>query len=152
MLNLIKTDSDNADFKILVKLLDADLAIRDGDDHAFYSQFNKIDLIKHVIVAYENETPIACGAIKDYQPGIMEVKRMFTAPEHRGKSAASKILTALEQWAKELGCDKCILETGKQQPEAIALYIKCGYRIIPNYGQYENIPNSICFEKKLNTL
>ena len=32
----------------LVKLLDADLAIRDGADHAFYSQFNKIDKIKHV--------------------------------------------------------------------------------------------------------
>lgn len=151
MLELLKTNSENADFRALVKLLDADLAIRDGDDHAFYSQFNKIDLIKHVIVAYQNETPIGCGAIKIYQLDTMEVKRMFTTPDHRGEGIASKILTALEVWAKELGCEKCVLETGTHQPEAIALYKKSGYQIIPNYGQYENIQNSICFEKKLNT-
>ncbi len=151
MLQLIKTNSENEDFRALVKLLDADLAVRDGDDHAFYSQYNKIYLIKHVIVAYENETPIGCGAIKIYQPDTMEVKRMFVKPDYRGKGAASKILTALELWAKELGCDKCILETGTRQPEAIELYKKTGYKIIPNYGQYENIQNSLCFEKILDT-
>ena len=44
MNNLIRCNSDNKDFQDLVKELDIDLAIRDGDDHAFYHQFNKINL------------------------------------------------------------------------------------------------------------
>jgi len=68
-------------------------------------------------------------------------------PESRGKGAASRVLTELERWANELLYKKCILETGKKQPEAIALYKKNGYKLIPNYGQYAEIENSVCFEK-----
>ena len=149
MVKLVKTNSENEDFKDLVKLLDAHLAVTDGDEHAFYNQFNKITHIKHVIVAYENKQPVGCGAIKTYEPATVEVKRMYVLPEMRGKGIASKILSDLETWAKELGFEKCILETGKRQIEAIALYKKTGYRIIPNYGQYEKVENSVCFEKKL---
>jgi len=49
----------------------------------------------------------------------------------------------------ELGYEKCILETGKKQPEAIALYKKNGYKLIPNYGQYAEVENSVCFEKEM---
>jgi putative acetyltransferase len=59
------------------------------------------------------------------------------------------VLKALEDWAKELGYHKCILETGKRQPDAIALYQKNGYSIMPNYGQYQGVTNSVCFEKQL---
>ena len=149
MIKIIRTDSDNQDFIELVKYLDADLAQRDGDDHSFYSQFNKIDKIKHTVVAYENGKPIGCGAIKEYAPNTMEIKRMYTLPESRGKGIASKVLTELEIWATELSCKKCILETGKRQPEAIGLYKKSGYKLIPNYGQYAEIENSICFEKEI---
>jgi len=79
----------------------------------------------------------------------MEVKRMYVLPQHRGKGLATRILTGLESWAKELSYQKCILETGKRQPEAIALYTKNGYIVIPNYGQYKGIENSVCFEKVL---
>jgi len=150
MTQLIRTDSDNPDFVALVQQLDADLAKRDGKDHSFYAQFNKIAAIKHVIVAYEDEKPIGCGAIKELLPHSMEVKRMFTLPESRAKGIATKILAELETWAKELSYSKCMLETGKRQPEAIALYQKNGYRIVPNYGQYIGIENSVCFEKLLN--
>ena len=147
MLRLIRTDSDNADFIDLVAHLDTDLALRDGKDHSFYAQFNKIDRIRFVVIAYENDLPAGCGAIKEFSPGIMEVKRMYTLPEFRGKGIAAKILLALENWAAELSYEKCILETGKKQPEAIALYTKSGYMITPNYGQYAGIENSVCFEK-----
>jgi putative acetyltransferase len=150
MTQLIRTDSENPDFVALVQQLDADLAKRDGKDHSFYAQFNKIAAIKHVIVVYEDEKPIGCGAIKELSPDSMEVKRMFTLPESRAKGIATKILAELETWAKELSYSKCMLETGKRQPEAIALYQKNGYRIIPNYGQYIGIDNSVCFEKLLN--
>ena len=147
MINLTRTDSDNPDFIELVKHLDADLAIRDGADHSFYSQFNKIDKIKHAVVAYENSEPLGCGAIKEYNPTSMEVKRMYTSPNSRGQGIATIILKELEAWANEMGYKSCVLETGKKQPEAIALYKKNGYAIIPNYGQYAGIENSVCFEK-----
>lgn len=149
MISLLRTDSDNRDFIELVKCLDADLAERDGKDHLFYAQFNKIDKIKFVVVAYENGIPAACGAIKEFSPEVMEVKRMYTSPEIRGRGIASKVLDELERWAGEMSYRKCILETGKKQPEAIRLYEKNGYQIIPNYGQYAGIENSVCFEKDL---
>jgi GNAT superfamily N-acetyltransferase len=147
MISITRTNSDDQDFIQLVKHLDADLAERDGKDHSFYAQFNKIDRIKYVVVAYENDQPVACGAIKEYAPDTMEIKRMYTSPTSRGKGIASKVLQELEVWAAELSYEKCILETGKKQPEAIAFYKKSGYKIIPNYGQYAEVENSLCFEK-----
>jgi putative acetyltransferase len=149
MITLTRTNSENEDFLKLVRLLDAGLAIVDGDDHSFYSQFNKIDKIRYVVVAYENEKPVGCGAIKEFEPGTMEVKRMYVSPDDRKKGIASKILTELEIWSLDLSCGKCILETGKRQPEAISLYKKNGYKQIPNYGQYADVKNSVCFEKNL---
>jgi putative acetyltransferase len=149
MISLLRTNSDDQDFIELVNFLDADLAERDGKDHLFYAQFNKIDKIKFAVVAYENGKPVACGAIKEFSPEVMEVKRMYTSPEIRGRGIASKVLNELERWAGEMSYQKCILETGKKQPEAIRLYEKNGYQIIPNYGQYVGIENSVCFEKNL---
>lgn len=148
-MTLTRTNSDNEDFQKLVEALDIDLKIRDGNDNAFYAQFNKITAIKHVIVAYESNFPVGCGAIKQYADDTMEVKRMYVSPENRGQGIAGLILGALEVWAKELNYARCILETGQKQPEAIALYKKQGYQIISNYGQYEGIANSVCFEKLL---
>jgi putative acetyltransferase len=149
MTKLIRTNSDHPDFISLVRLLDADLAKRDGEDHSFYAQFNAIAKLKHVVVAYENSKAVGCGAIKEQAPDSMEVKRMYVLPENRKGGIASQILTELEHWTHELGYPKCVLETGKRQPEAIELYKKNGYKIIPNYGQYIGIENSVCFEKQL---
>ena len=150
MYTLKRTNSDDLDFQKLVTELDADLAIRDGDEHSFFSQFNKINTIKYVVVAYENEYAVGCGAIKEYEKEIMEIKRMFVPLEKRGKGIASTILKELEKWAKELKSEKCILETGVKQPEAIKLYQKNNYTIIKNYGQYAGVESSVCFEKYLN--
>lgn len=148
-ISIKRTNSANKDFIFLVKLLDAELAIRDGDDHDFYNQFNKIDSIKYAIVVYHNQVPIACGAIKIFDTHTMEVKRMFTISEKRGQGASKKVLRELEQWSIELSFSKCILETGKMQPEAINFYKKYGYQLIENYGQYKGVQNSLCFEKVL---
>jgi putative acetyltransferase len=148
-LTLIKSNSDNPDFAILIKDLDANLQSRNGDMQEFFNQFNKVDQIKHVIVAYLNKVPAGCGAIKRYDNDAAEVKRMFVGEEYRGKGIAGKILTELENWAKELGYTHTILETSKTQYEAVALYTKKGYSVIDNYGQYKGIENSICFKKEL---
>ncbi len=150
MIEIIRTNSDNRDFVELVKLLDADLAKRDGEDHSFYAQFNKIDKIKYVVVAYDHGRSVGCGAIKEYAAKTMEIKRMYVSPGNRKKGVATKILSELEQWARELSYPRCILETGKRQPEAIGLYQKNGYTSIPNYGQYAGAENSVCFEKEIS--
>jgi GNAT superfamily N-acetyltransferase len=100
-------------------------------------------------VAYENGAAVGCGAIKQYTSDAMEVKRMYVLIDQRGKGIATEIIQSLEKWARELGYQYCLLETGKRQPEAIALYTKSGYHIIPNFGQYENVENSVCFKKAL---
>ncbi len=130
-------------------MLDEDLAIRDGNEHSFYSQFNKIDKINHVIVCSYNNIPIACGAFKEYSIDAVEIKRMYVKPNFRGQNIGKEILDKLENWAEELNYSECILETGKKQPEAIRLYEKAGYNIIPNYGQYENVENSVCMSKSI---
>ena len=149
MITIKRTNSSDLDFINLVSYLDADLKIRDGEEHEFYNQFNSIVNLQHCIVAFESGIAVGCGAIKLLDKNTMEVKRMYVLPEHRGKGIASKILLDLENWAKELNYTKCVLETGYKQPEAIALYKRSGYRLIPNYGQYIGIENSVCFEKQL---
>lgn len=150
MITFLRTDSKNNDFISLVKELDAFLAVTDGDDHSFYDQYNKLDNIKYVIVAYIDDIPVACGAIKQFDTTTMEVKRMFTSEKSRGKGLASKVLKELEKWALELSFERCILETGIRQVEAVQLYKKNSYTLIENYGQYAGIEESLCFEKKLN--
>lgn len=147
-MKLIRTTSENQDFIQLVKMLDEYLAYTDGEDHAFYDQYNKIDMLKHCIVLYEEENAVGCGAIKLYDQSSAELKRMFVIPEFRGKGYASKILSELENWAKELGFESVILETGSKQLEAIKLYEKT-YERIENYGQYKGVENSMCFKKDL---
>lgn len=149
MIELKRTDFQNTDFVELVKHLDVDLKIHDGVEQGFYDQFNKIDGLQHVVVAYENKQAIGCGAFKVHPGNFIEIKRMYVTIDGRRKGVASKVLTELEKWATTLNFEKCILETGKQQPEAIALYKKCGYAITENFGFYENVENSVCFEKIL---
>lgn len=149
MINLVRTNSSNEDYWKLVLELDKDLAARDGDDAPFFAQYNKSDDIKYVIVAYRDNVPVGSGAIKHYEDDVVEVKRMYVPPVYRGKGIAPVVLKELEQWATELNYKKAILETGKKMVEAIRVYEKNGYSLIPNYGQYAGVEESVCFEKAL---
>lgn len=149
MVQLIRTDNTHAGFQALVTDLDAELAVRDGDDHDFYHQFNGIESIPYVLVATENDQDLGCGALKPFDGSRIEVKRVYTPPAARGKGVARRVMDGLEQWARELGYSHCILETGINQPEAISLYKKMGYKAINNYGQYAGVATSYCFEKEL---
>lgn len=144
-----KTTSDNIDFKMLVAELDFHLVDFYGEEKAFFDQHNKVDAIKNIIVIYDNEIPIGCGGIKEYSHSIMEIKRMYTKPNYRGQGIASNILLLLENWAIELGYSSTILETLKAKESVINMYSKNGYKIIPNYGQYENIESSVCMSKNI---
>lgn len=150
MIHLIRTDSTNLGFIKLVRMLDEELAIIDGDDHDFYDQYNGIREIKYAVVAFEDDLPVSCGAIKPIDEKTVEVKRMYTAKAVRGKGVASKVLAELEAWASELTFTQIILETGKRQKDAVRLYEKNGYSVIANYPPYVGVENSVCFKKVLS--
>lgn len=150
MITLERTTSENQDFTNLILLLDADLKIRDGEDHEFYAQINKTAILKNTIVCYENGIAVGSGAFREIDPQTVEIKRMFVHPDYRGKGIASKILSELELWASEQNYSEAILETGVNQPEAIALYKKSEYLVTQNYGQYANAENSVCFKKRIS--
>lgn len=149
MITFKKTNATDADFLKLVKLLDAGLKVTDGDDHNFYDQFNKVDSIKHTIVAYFGKEAVGCGAFKAFDDYTVEIKRMYTNPTHRGKGIGKQILLQLEKWAKDLGYISSVLETGKNQVQALKFYPAANYKVIDNYAQYIGVENSVCFGKKL---
>ena len=147
MKKIIRTDNKNVDFNKLIIELDAYLKVTDGADHEFYNQFNGLDNIKNVVIAYKDNQAIGCGAFKKLDNETIEIKRMYVKFAHRGSGTAQAILNSLELWALEKGFKKCILETGNRQVEAIKFYKKFGYKSIPNYGQYIHMEDSNCFEK-----
>jgi len=147
-MQLVRTTSDNPDFKYLTQLFDTYLIDIDGDEKDFFAQYNQIYL-QNVIVCYEDAVPVGCGALKEYDSKTGEIKRMFVHPEHRNKGIANAVLQELEVWAKELQFTSCMLETSFKLENAIALYKKFGYQQIPNYGQYIGVESSVCMKKNI---
>ncbi len=149
MLTLKRTNSDDKDFCTLVEALDIDLRERYGPIQALYNRHNDIKLLETVVVAYLNDQPVGCGCFKRFDDQSVELKRMYVTPAHRGTGIASRILKELETWAGELQNTAMMLETGKRQPEAVSMYQKNGYVLIPNYGSYANLAYSLCMKKTL---
>lgn len=146
MLTLLRTTSNHPDFEKLTSLFDEYLIEIDGDEKDFFAQFNQI-FLSNVVICYDNEEPAGCGAFKKHENGVVEIKRMFVHPEHRKKGVATLVLNELENWATQLGNSVFILETSFKLLNALAFYKKSGYLVIPNYGQYKNVDNSVCMKK-----
>lgn len=150
MLRIKRTHSDDKDFHELVRLLDKDLLDRYGALQDYYSRFNSIKDLPTVVIAYQEGQPVGCGCFKQFDDSSVEVKRMYVSPDQRGKGTGTAILAELEKWAAELKIASIVLETGNNQPEAVHLYQKMGYTVIPNYGQYSGMETSICMKKELS--
>lgn len=114
-----------------------------------YDQYNQRDSIHDVIVVYRNGDPIACGAFKLYDEEHAELKRLYIEPSARNIGLGKELVRRLESKAKIKGFKWCILETSKPLEASCHLYKKMGYQVIENYGQYFNMPNSICMERKI---
>lgn len=148
-IEIIRTDATNKDLIELIIHLDEYIRGKDGENHEFYPQYNTLQNVTGVVIAYVNKIAVGCGAFKGFNKNSVEVKRMFAKELYRGKEIAPLILSEIEKWAKELGYNFCVLETGKNMFSAINFYKKNGYSLIENYGHYVEAPNSICFKKKL---
>lgn len=149
MAELVRTNGTDKDFHLLVEQLDRYLSVINGDQDAFFSSYNKLDDIRNVVLFYEEDSPVGCGAFKKYDDSSVEIKRMFVHPAFRGKGIAGIILNELESWAAEEGYTFAVLETAKTMEPAVNLYKKSGYSIIPNYGQYIGVALSVCMQKPL---
>lgn len=147
-MKLTRTTSHHQDFQKLTALFDEYLIDIDGDEKDFFAQYNQI-YIDNVIICYQNDVAVGCGAFKKSDTQVAEIKRMFVPVEHRGKGIAIKILSELEIWAKELNHTSCILETSFKLENAIALYKKSRFEITENYGQYIGVESSVCMKKVL---
>lgn len=149
MPEFIRTTSDNPDFQNLTSELDDELCRIYNTNKEDYEEYNRITGLPTVILAYENGMAIACGCFKQFDAHRLELKRMFVKPGFRGKGIASMMVDELEKWGKELGYGTMILETGKGQPDAIALYRKLGYTDIPHFGEFPEESRSVCLGKMI---
>ncbi len=145
----IRYEYCNASDPKFIKLtdeLDIELSQRYGAGQAKYDAYNRI-VNAHAVIAMDGVMTAACGCFKPYDAETVEIKRMYVKPEYRGRGVARELLKRLEAQAKLQGYQASVLETGRKQPEAIRLYEKSGYERIQNYGQYADIPDSVCFKK-----
>jgi putative acetyltransferase len=102
------------------------------------------------LIARRDGKPVGCGAVRTIEPGTGELKRMYVAPEERGKGVGRALLSALESQARALGLTRLVLETGIRQDAAIALYRSAGFKGIEPYGEYVASPlTSVCLAKAL---
>jgi putative acetyltransferase len=92
---------------------------------------------------------VGCGALRELGPEVGEVKRMYVVPERRRSGVAGAVLAALEAEAARRGWTVLNLETGTEQPDAMAFYERHGYRRIPNFGHYADSELSVCYERAL---
>ncbi|WMJ86030.1 GNAT family N-acetyltransferase [Anaerocolumna sp. MB42-C2] len=145
------TDGNDPDFAMLCGRLDQTLDELVGGrfQRSQYEQYNKRDSIHDVIVVYRNGEPIACGSFKMYDEDHAELKRIYVEASIRKVGLGAELVRRLEAKAKIKGYRWCILETGKPLEAAHRMYQKAGYKMIPNYGQYANMPDSICMERKI---
>ncbi|MCI9127947.1 MAG: GNAT family N-acetyltransferase [Eubacterium sp.] len=150
-MDFIRTDGNNKDFIENCRLLDEDLDRRVGRKikRDKYKKYNQLDEIQEAIVVYENNKAVGGGAIRRYNDENVELKRVFVCTEYQGQGIGSKLVSLLIEWAEELGYKRMILETGELLAESCAVYKKAGFKVIPNYAPYEDMPESLCMAKDL---
>jgi GNAT superfamily N-acetyltransferase len=136
----------------LISALNAELEERYPEEGANFFRLHAEEVADGrgaFLVAYCDGRPIGCGAVRRNEPGIAEIKRMYVAPEARGRGFGRRVLDELEAVARQLGVRRLVLETGPRQPEALALYRNAGYVDIPLFGEYIGSEFSVCMAKDL---
>ena len=101
------------------------------------------------LAAFVGAEVVGCGAVKRMPGGYGEFKRMYVDPSARGRGVGRALVEALESTLLAYGIEVARLETGVRQPEALALYERCGYVRIPPFGEYREDPLSVFLEKRL---
>ena len=150
-MDYVRTDGKNEDFIENCRLLDMDLDRRVGRQikREKYQKFNQLDEIREAIVVYDHGRSVGGGAIRRYDDENIELKRVFVHNEYQGQGIGSRLVSLLIEWAAELGYRRMILETGELLAESCAVYKKLGFAVIPNYGPYADMPESLCMAREI---
>lgn len=151
-MEIIHTDGRNPDFIRLCRLLDENLdeIVGGAIQREKYVQYNQLDDIHDAVVIYIDGDAAAGGSYKHYADSVAEIKRVFVKKEYRGRGLSKVLMKELETKAGEAGYGTLILETGEPLNASLGLYKSIGFTVIENYGQYKEMPESICMEKVLN--
>jgi GNAT superfamily N-acetyltransferase len=142
-------DADDPDALGLLEMYFAELRSR----LAFFAAPSLADLQADgergvTLVAYDKGRPVACGSLRLLDRDTAEVKRMYVAPEARGRGVGRRILRALEDQARSRGCSRVVLDTAAPLNEALSMYPREGYVDIERYN--DNPYAARWFEKRLS--
>lgn len=150
-MEILFTDGKDERFAELCHELDEYLnwVVGSEKQRSQYTQYNTLEDIHDVALIMEDGKAVACGSFKKYGPGTAEIKRVFTKADYRNRGYGKSIMKALEKQALSRGYSKLILETGFLLKGAMKMYTALGFKVIKNYGQYINMPESVCMEKAL---
>lgn len=145
------TDGADKDFLWLCEKLDENLdeLVAGKIDRTKYTPFNQSEEIRDVILIYDGDKIIGGGSFRFYDDEHAELKRVWLDVSYRGEGLGAELLRRLEASAKIKGYTYMILESGNLLAEAMKLYRRAGYKVIPNYGPYVNMEESVCMQKKL---
>ncbi len=141
--------ADSADFRMLAALLDAYYFTLVGDIQLQYAEPNRPENMNRLLVAYEGETPIACGAWKAVDGEIAEIKRIYVKEAYRRRGVAGAVIRALEESVAQSGRHQLILETAVDTTGSQALYLSLGYQLRDYYGSPAGADNCMCFHKEI---
>jgi GNAT superfamily N-acetyltransferase len=136
----------------LIAALNAELKAQYPEEGATHFRLEPDEVVEGrgaFLIAYANDRPIGCGALRKLDDATAEIKRMYVAPDARGTGLGRKILDALEAESRRLGIRRLVLETGERQAPAMALYQRAGFIRIPAFGEYVDSPLSVCMAKEL---
>lgn len=109
------------------------------------------DIAAFFVAFGDDDAAAGCAGLRDLGGGVGEVKRMYVEPVHRGSGVAARLLGTVEDWARARGWTRLRLELGDRQPAALRFYVRCGYLRIPNFGPYDGVSGSLCFERDLHS-
>ena len=150
-MDLVWVDGTNKEFVELCGLLDENLdeLVGGAKQRTQYHAYNVRSDIHDVALIRDDGHAVGCASFKRFDASSAEVKRVFVRKDQRGRGLSRRLMLAIEERAMSQGFATLVLETGRPLEAATHLYESLGYRVIPNYGPYKDMPGSICMEKQL---
>lgn len=144
---------DNKDFIFLCNELDSYLnkAIGGENKRENYKKYNIVHTMDYVLLAYDGDVPVGCAALRNFADSQIELKRVFVQSNYRKQNIGGMLLEQLIIWAKKENYQYMILETGEFLADSVKLYKRYGFWKIENYGDYINMPESLCMGLSLST-
>lgn len=143
---------NNEDFLMLCNELDSLLneAIGGENNREKYKKYNIPASMDYVLLAYDGDSPVGCAGLRKYTASQIELKRVFVKPHYRKQNIGGMLLEQLILWAKKEDYQYILLETGEFLTDSIKLYKRFGFWKIKNYGDYINMPESLCMGLSLS--